>query len=467
MQRALLLLGLLATLITPSMAQDPTVESRLQRLESENDRFERALRRSEERNERLEKQVARLRTTAKENQRTFRGEALELQINSLAAQADEGWSRATRTGTALRFYGFLRLDAYYNTARMTDPVKPFAVLPENSGFGRNNNQFALDARLTRIGFEFDAGKIGRAHTTALIETDFGNSPLGTSESRETPRIRLAYANFDFGDVTIRIGQDWDVISPLCPSVNSEMCNWGAGNIGDRRPQIQFTWAPDDEGGANFGFEASLGLTGAVDSADNDGIGGRTNFDGFDSGLPQFQARVFCSFDSWATDRRGTIGVWGLISSLETDMPFGGETEFTPFAIGMDMILPLTADFTLRGEAWYGQALADSRGNMFQDINTLTGEEISGWGGFAELAWQVADDLRLTFGTSLDNPDDSNLNSGLAGENRALNWTSYVATQYSFNENLRMGLDVAYWESHWAGVGMGNAIRINWYTQLDF
>jgi hypothetical protein len=296
-----------------------------------------------------------------------------------------------------------------------------------------------------------------------LETDFSNYPAGIPESRETPRIRLAYINLDFDGFAIRMGQDWDIISPLYPAANNETLMWNVGNLGDRRPQIQFRFEGGSQEETLYTLRIALGLTSAVDNGDLDvGLSGSER-DGFDSGLPHVQARAGLEFGSWVDGKRMKLGAWGMIAQLETDMEFGGDDHFTPWTVGIDVEIPLFCCLTLRGEIWYGEALSDFRGNMGQIINTATGEEISGWGGFAELVWNPCTDFTLTLGGSVDNPHSDDLGAG----GRDKNWTVYLASLYNWGGGLKSGLDFIYWETQYLDGGIGNMVRINFYTQLTF
>src|SRR5688500_19923656 len=62
------------------------------------------------------------------------------------------WKDLVQKGFPIQVYGFLRMDAYYNTARMNSVILPQSVLPENGTTAKeNDDQFALDPRLTRVG----------------------------------------------------------------------------------------------------------------------------------------------------------------------------------------------------------------------------------------------------------------------------------------------------------------------------
>ncbi len=471
MNRLFWIVVILLSLATITFAQQD-VEERLRRLENENHRIAAALERTQALNAHLESEVKILRdeTVTLHEQRLGSSDSpLATELNALLSEnEDAGWTTATKSGLPIRFYGFVRLDTYYNSARANDPIIPFVVLPEDDSqsFGKNDDQFAFDSRLTRIGIDINAGKIGAAETTAKIEMDFDNL-LGRQESREAPRIRLAFINIDFGEVSLRFGQDWDIIAPLLPAVHTQFLLWGAGNLGDRRPMAQLIWKHGNNEGVVFKVEIAAGFQGAVDGSDNDGLGGRTNLDGINSGLPHGQIRLGVAFDSWVEHKRVGLGLYGYLAQIDTDTSFNGKDQFNPWMVGVDIDLPLFGPVTLRAEAWVGQALSGIRGSILQDINTATGDEIRGWGGWAELHVQVTKSLRLAFGASLDDPKNGDLNPLVEGENRQRNFTIYGSSKLDLGGGLWTGFDVIYWRTDWATLGKGDMIRVNWWIQMNF
>ena len=76
---------------------------------------------------------------------------------------------------------------------------------------------------------------------------------------------------------------------------------------------------------------------------------------------------------------------------------------------------------------------------------------------------MSDDFKLFAGATMDNPDDDDLAAGA----RDLNWSVYLASQYNWGGGLKSGLDVIYWETQYTDIGLGNLVRVNFYTQLDF
>jgi hypothetical protein len=389
---------------------------------------------------------------------TTLGLALSVALPAQAPQTTSAldWKDLTKSGIPIRFYGFLRMDTYYNTARMNSVVVPATVNAE--GASRNDNQFHMDPRLTRFGFDITPVVVGGSTLTGKLETDFANFPTGSTESRATPRIRLAYIDIEQDAFGLRVGQDWDIVSPLYPAVNHELLMWNAGNLGDRRAQIQGRYAPKD---STLVLKAALGLTGAVNGQDLDTPTGER--DGFDSGMPHLQMRAgFKPFE--VVDKKPVeLGVWGMYGRTETDTFFNGENRFDTWLGGIDLQVPLCSCLTLRGEAWTGANLGDIRGGIGQTINTTLGREIASTGGWGEIVYAHTASTKFHLGGSVDDPDNGDLNTN----NPNRNMTGYVGTVVDWESGLRNGFDVIYWETEYQGGAAGNSMRFDLYFQLNF
>jgi hypothetical protein len=377
-----------------------------------------------------------------------------------AAKSGIDWKDLTpKSGLPIHFYGFFRLDTYYDTARFNSVILPATVLPENTAAAkREDNEFFMDPRLTRLGIDVGPQKVGEASVSGKLETDFANFPTGGTESRATPRIRLAYIDIDEGDYSFRIGQDWDTISPLYPAVNHELLMWNNGNLGDRRAQIRGTYAPKD---ACYDLKASVGLTGAINNQDLD-AGATSQKDGFDSGMPHLQVRAGCKQNLFVDNKPAVFGVWGALGRVEVDTAINGETRFDTWLGGVDLQVPLCDAVTFRGEAWTGQNLGDFRGGIGQTINTTTGREISSTGGWGELVYKQGK-TQYHIGCSTDDPDNGDLVAGNPNRNIA----GYIGTIMDWDNGLRTALDVLYWETQYVGTNLGNAVRLDLYFQFNF
>jgi hypothetical protein len=391
-------------------------------------------------------------------------------------QSDIQWKDLTKSGLPIRFYGFLRLDTYYNSARMDSVIIPSRVLAESGQSATtaktNDDQFAMDPRLTRFGVDIMPVDAGGSKVSGKLEIDFANFPAGVAESRPTPRIRLAYIDIEKENIGLRVGQDWDVVSPLFPAINHELLMWNAGNTGDRRAQIQGRYKS-----GSVELKGALALTGAINNEDLDAGANAGERDGFDSGMPQGQVRVGWKTLELVEKKPSEFGAWGMYGQTQTDTFFNGHDRFDTWLAGVDWQVPLCTKATFRGEAWTGENLGDIRGGMGQSINIDPaspgfGKEISASGGWAELVYQYTDKTKFHVGATMDDPDNGDLSLTLASANRRVNRSGYIGTVIDWDNGVRTGFDAIYWQSEYTGPAgtngsMGNAMRFDLYFQYNF
>lgn len=367
------------------------------------------------------------------------------------------WKDLTGSGSMIQFYGFLRLDTMYDDSRMSDVQIPGWVLSEDplapTGVGAEDgdDEYSMHARLTRFGTNFkgsDKQILGGATVSGNLEWDFYNVGLGDSDSRTAIRMRKAYLELKWQHWSLRAGQDWDWISPLFPAVNGDLVMWGAGNTGDRRPQLTARWNAAAMGGTlETAFGA--GLSGAVSSA-NVTTGGLRS--GENSGMPMLAARVGWSKKNDAGGK-WQLGVWGHVSEDEYDATGSGVDDYSSSSLGVDFAVPLASDkLWLQGEIWSGENVDDVRGGIFQGVNAL-GEEIAATGGFAELGWKASGTLTLFGGLSTDDPDNADVNLNAPNDNTV----AYLAANWKF-EQVRIGLEYLNWVTQFNGLEEGDANR---------
>ena len=143
----------------------------------------------------------------------------------------------------MRPYGFLRGDLDFATSKFNDLQFPLYVLPHDVRFNpdattpNDSFNYSLYPRLSRAGLEYFGPKIDSffdAIPTGRLEIDFLTANPGGSESRQLLRLRLAYAAIAMGEFTLLVGQDWDIVAPLLPTINMNTNQWDNGNLGDRR-----------------------------------------------------------------------------------------------------------------------------------------------------------------------------------------------------------------------------------------
>jgi hypothetical protein len=352
------------------------------------------------------------------------------------------------------------------------PYLPFYVLspsdPAVTARNGSDGDFAIHPRLTRLGLDTEAppvAKLGNAKLTGKIEIDFFNilpSPiLTTSNSRQFLRIRHAYGRLDWAQSYFLFGQNWDLISPLFPAANYDVVMWMAGNLADRRPQLRYVWEPKvGKGKGSVGV--MVGSPGAVDSQNLD-----SDFvvDGEESHRPTLQTRLAVNQPSWVKGQTWEVGVWGHDGKFRIDqaVAINGQRSFDSNAIGLDARIPVTPKLLLQGEAWQGKGLADVRGGVGQNINTLTGQEIHAAGGWAELMYQFSPLYTLGGGFTLDDPDDKDVPAGGRTQNRSY----YVVNRLNPGGGFTLGVDWMLFKTKYRGLQAGTNHRWNIWLQHNF
>lgn len=394
--------------------------------------------------------------------------ALQAQSDHTAADKRiPTWSDLIGEGSQFKLYGFLRLDGQWSDSRFQDNQIPGFVqsedpaAPSSIGAMENDGDFSMHSRLTRLGFDFKHDGInglGNPELSGNVEVDFYNIGLGDSDSRSALRMRKAYLQLKWEEWSVLAGQTWDLISPLYPVVNSDLVMWGAGNLGDRRPQLRVERKSDLAGGT-LTFTGGIGLAGAVSSVNVE----NSLQSGENSELPMFAARL-----GWSgkTDDGGSyqIGAWGHYSEDDYD-PAGGTAtrDFESWSAGVDFQVPLVDDTVwIKGEAWTGENLDDVRGGIFQGVNGTTGQGIGSTGGFAELGWKSSEHLTLHAGYSADDPDNGDLGTGMRANNRVM----YAAARWKYDA-LRFGVEYLFWTTDYIGFDDGDSNRVAVFAAYYF
>jgi hypothetical protein len=415
-------------------------------------------------------------------------EALEKRVAELEAKLPKDavgsggdtmkWSDFSALGSKFQLYGFLRLDAIYDDSRPSSVQLPAYVRSEDpaapSGFKapRNSSDFNMHPKLTRLGLNMTGPKIpglGDAQTLGKLEVDFYNTipasssqTAGGTESRENVRIRVAYLQMKWTDCSLYAGQMWDVISPLYPIVNPDFVMWGAGNLGDRRPQLRGEWG-HAVGADKLNVQLMAGATGADDAQDLDGNGYR---DGDQSAIPTFQGRVGVKHPVADWKKDVDFGVWAHRGEERVDAPIGGGKRLMSSAYGVDLTVPLYQDKVwAKGEYWVGRNLDDVRGGILQGINA-NGKPIRSTGGFYELGVQATKEVSVYGGWSFDDPNNEDLTNSASNAGRASNHIYYAAIRFDYSP-VSFGLDYLHWETAYKGFGDGVDNRLQAFIQYKF
>ncbi len=290
------------------------------------------------------------------------------------------------------FYGYIKLDASFDSAETNDGNFAYVVLPYAED--EEESEFNMTAKQTRIGMrivtEEERETDGDIEVYGRVEFDFYG---GGGENKPNPMLRHAYLQMDFARVQLLAGQTSDVIAPLNPTTLNYIVMWKSGNIGYRRPQIRLTSSME------MGENAELVLAGSA----NRNMGEDEN--GEATGMPSFQGRV-----ALATMVMGekplVVGVSGVYGTEEDE----GGAEFDRTGVAVDVTVPLGEMAEIKGEYFSGKNLAVhlggvGQGIVYDDVAREDGaSEIEATGWWAQLAFRPSDRLTVNFGAGMDDPE---------------------------------------------------------------
>lgn len=244
-------------------------------------------------------------------------------------------STAIAGGPTLNPYGFVKGDMVYASKGVLSFGEANLASAQVAS-GADHSAIGFTAMHTRFGLKGSTGddiKVG-----GTIELDFFG---GGFDANIKPRIRLAYASMQKGNLELRFGQQWDLFSPINASTNNTNGNmWYAGNMGFRRAQIQAHYKLATEGLSPL-LQVSIG----EGTKEASGLGTDNN-----SGMPMIQGRL-----SAKLIKNNVIGVYFAYAKHEPD-PDTDDDEFNTSGFGVDFTLPFSPMFTLKGEVNMGTNL---------------------------------------------------------------------------------------------------------------
>lgn len=138
------------------------------------------------------------------------------------------------------FFGFIKTGVLVSSGATDSIGRPNAVAPTAAGnpiLDKYPDKWrsTFQTQQSRFGFSI----LAKEDITGLVEFDFMDFSKSTPTVASQIRLRRAYINLENGPWSFRIGQDWDLFSPLGPhSYNYIGHYFGSGDLGFMRQQLQ-------------------------------------------------------------------------------------------------------------------------------------------------------------------------------------------------------------------------------------
>jgi len=377
-------------------------------------------------------------------------EELKRAIMQQGQQDGAALPRPILSNLGIQLYGYLKLDAAYDSSRTDDGN--FAKWVERENTNRDDEQFNMTANQSRFGMNITGPDDGEMKTSGRAEVDFYG---GGSQNKAHLMMRHAYMKLDWpaDKFSILAGQTSDVISPLVPTTVNYSVAWWTGNIGYRRPQIRFTKVLGIDPDVDLKLEGAIARTIGRD----DGVTGGTE-SGEDSGKPTLQGRASVSLPVFCTTP-ATVGLSGHYGKEEYDIADNGSDEdFRSWSLNVDMLQPVNSWLTIKSELFTGENLDAYLGGIGQGV-TLTGanmyDEVGSHGGWIAASLGPWGGERFNIGLTMDDVDRGDVDEG----DRTLNRSVFANMFCAINKSAEFALELSHWKTDYAGNGDADSFRI--------
>ena len=319
-------------------------------------------------------------------------------------------------------YGFFKLDMSYNSDLISTGNFARWAIPNSEDAIPTTH---ITANESRFGFLLSKGEI-----SGKLEVDLYG--VGGGENKPGFMVRKAYVQAKLPHVTIRAGQDSDIISPLVPATINYTVAWWAGDIGYRRPMLKLFNTFN-----NFGWTVGIARN----------IGGDINGDGFDDGaaavIPEFQGRL-----THKIFKNHTIGISGHYAVRDT---LGNDGKYTAWSSGIDISSNFGDNLTINGSFYVGSNTASMLGGIG---NASTMDGVNSQGGWINLKYNSDSKYRISTGAVFDDPCDEDLLNGA----RSKNLTVFANIYYDLIQNFLIGFEFSSWTTEYKNMDTASALR---------
>ena len=400
----------------------------------------------------LEKELKELKEMLKQQQQAREEERTKLE--RLEEKVEKGSSHVLST-FKFKPYGFIKLDAAYDDSRTN--YGNFVLFIPNESAHKNDNEFNVTARQTRLGLDIIAPDVYDWKAWGRIEFDFYGD--GTHhENKADLLLRHAFVELKRGNFSLLAGQTSDLISPLFPNTLNYTVGWSVGNIGYRRPQLRATYVYPFKQSTKL--IAALAITRTAGTVNED-LDLDLQNDGEDSGSPTVQARLALA-TKLLTKKYTVCGISGHYGREEIDWQLNSSStgkrqeRVKSWSLNGDFDLPLTERFSIKGEAFVGYNLDDYFGGILQGVNPTTQEVIKTAGGWLQLSYKHSDKWKYYLGFGIDDPK----NTDLSEEMRSRNSFYFANVIYTLIPPVNVGLEYSYWETEYKKRSTGTDNRLH-------
>ncbi len=348
-------------------------------------------------------------------------------------------------------YGYFNVSTIYETTKSNGgDVAAWAVSPDLTD---EHHVCFIDPRSSRFGVVLNAPGIPAwkgSYVKGVVEVDF----QGAYSLRSKSALLFRKGFIEIGDAKtqILIGQDWEALSPLAPTMLDYPAGDGGGNAGYRRAQIRLTHKLSMTEKTALTFQAAV-----ADNTMRDGIG-LTGITTEVASFPTVEGRLALSLGNppkpFVLGVSGHYGQQQMDYAVSSGLIAGGTAplhkDYESYSLNVDLCWPINKWLTLKGEWFTGNNLASIEAGILQGIDLGTKETVRSTGGWAAMTVQCTKNIQCNFGYLEDNPKNEDLLGGttLAGTSRTYTQSMFGNFLYNWDSHLMTGLEISHWHTDW-------------------
>jgi hypothetical protein len=319
-------------------------------------------------------------------------------------------STTQASAPAVKIFGAVKLDVYYNTRRPQAPGIPFYLVPTiPNGFSQNT--FDMNARQSMLGVSFTGPMIGSFHSGGKISAVFFDNTI--LADRYGFLLQQAYGELYNDHWRFAAGLQLDVFAPGLPTVLPFSGLGGSGSAGNTikgqlRVERFLAVGSDSQLTLQMAVSEPLGTVELPDTSLDE-----------DNGKPNVEGRIALGLGKPApigigllTQRPLEIGVSGVAgqlrrTSIPPDAPRRVVSNVQGVALDFRVNL-LDGCFGFKGEVYSGQALGAYNGGILQSLDAVTWKAIRTTGGWLEGFVYLRPNLHSHTGIAIDDPNDNDI-----------------------------------------------------------
>ena len=321
----------------------------------------------------------------------------------------------------MRFYGRVKVDINYDTAefkKYNDFIGPL-------GKDATNDSVNFNCRDVRFGLETSHTE-GDLTVKGRIETDFYGDNNGDNL---IPRMRLGYVDLikNSTNTSLRVGQDWIPVAQQNPATIDFGILSTSGNLWWRVPQVTIR-----QKAGNFEFLLSAMRHRRKDTEENDR-------------MPWALGRIAYKFG-----KPGNLLALGGGYRNTNDYDNSGE-DITRTLAALEFKCTM-GTVLVKAEGFWGEAIDNEFLRYDMGVNTSdpdNPDEIESIGGFISVTANISDEITLSAGYGIDDPDNDDMD-GMKGTLNDRQFTKnsmmFLNSWYKLTKGLKTGAEIIYAET---------------------